>query len=871
MSARDLPQACGHFATVAPALINNGYSVLPIAPGLKYPGDDVKWKDRVFGTTADLAQFINYGVGVLCGVGDAPVCAVDIDITHPTIGPALIAWCQDNLGAAPERIGAAPRSLLVYRAAEAGWSKVYSVAFRDATNPKDQRVEVLGAGQQFVGYHVHPDTKREYRWVDMFGGLEWAAAASLPLVTSGQIAALLDEAARLVNEASDVQMRAAGHVRGPSAGSVDDLLALVPRVGMPFDELARDHLPHFENDDIDYDGWVNYGMALHHEYEGTDREADALQAWRDMGAQSTKHDPSKYGYKWRSFGKYRGPPVTLRWLLAKCHEAQRKKIADEARANVEQIRTLINEAADSTALSGEVLRKVRPLMPDAPLLRAEIIGVLQQRHKALTGTLLPVRAANDLLLPPRDPRAVGTSHPYTEFGNTERMLDRFGEQLMYVPELDAWYMWTGVYWRKAVQVEIEHLAAETVKDMGGEIDQVRKDDLESFYAWCSVSQQAKMVKNMVALARANPRTFVPAAELDKHSHLLGVRNGAIDLRTGLLVQPDREHRITLVAGCDGDMSAQAPLFEQTVLDAFKGDDELAQYLYRTLGYALMGKPDQDKMIIPFGNGSNGKSTVFGVVRQAFGGYARVADASTFISDGKTGNAGGAREDLVRLRGARFLYVSEPEENGELREAAVKAMTGGDAITARGVYATTSVEIMPTWTVFMPTNHKPIIKGSDNGIWRRLVLMPFDRNFENDPTVTNDPQRAEKLLAELPGILALCVRAALAYQREGLTPPKAVQAARESYRSQMDLLAEWLEDCCDVAEGYSEESNRLWLSWEQFAKSRGILNYVKSSVALGRRLEGRFPTFRTPTGARGRRGVRLKSEISGKTDDSAPFF
>ena len=171
-----------------------------------------------------------------------------------------------------------------------------------------------------------------------------------------------------------------------------------------------------------------------------------------------------------------------------------------------------------------------------------------------------------------------------------------------------------------------------------------------------------------------------------------------------------------------------------------------------------------------------------------------------MSDSAGGNAGGPREDLVRLRGSRFVYVNEPDENGELREGTVKSMTGGDVITARGQRAIHSIEILPTWVVFMPTNHKPIVKGSDNGIWRRLKLIPFERDFDNDKTIIKDPLRAEKLKAELPGILSLIVRSAVRYQREGLSEPNSVRAARDSYRTQMDLLAEWLDDCCEVVQG-----------------------------------------------------------------------
>ena len=376
-----------------------------------------------------------------------------------------------------------------------------------------------------------------------------------------------------------------------------------------------------------------------------------------------------------------------------------------------------------------------------------------------------------------------------------------------------------------------------------------------------------MVRNMLVLAASDPRVAVPARELDANTHLLGVANGAVDLTTGRLVAPNPDHRITLTTACEFNPLARCPLFESTTLDIFNGNGDMAEYFYRAVGYALMGDPKEDKMFIPFGDGSNGKSTLFGITRKVMGGYARSAEASSFVADSKNGgNAGGAREDLVRLRGARFVYVNEPDEGGELREGAVKSMTGGDAITARGLYAKTSVEIIPSWVVFMPTNHRPIVKGTDNGIWRRLDLIPFERNFDKDPTVVKDPAREAKLEREMEGILALLVRNALAYQQIGLTQPAGVRAARESYRSQMDLLAEWIEDCCEVGEGHQVESNLLWKSWEIYAKDRGVLHYVKSSVALGRRLDARFPSQKGAKGVRMRKGIRLNDFFDGENSE-----
>lgn len=859
-----------HFKTKGRALLANGYSIIPIRRGEKRPAIS-SWQKSQLGV-GDLDRYPDHGVGVLCGQGAHPVVGVDIDISHPVIGQALIDWCRTHLGSGGERVGAAPRILLAYRATEAGWAKGNSVQFFDETDPvkpngkrNDQQIEILGNGQQFVAYHEHPDTLRDYDWVDLFGGLEHLNVADLPQVTEDQMDALLAEVMRLVRLTPGVTV--SGSAESPalrtSGSDADDLLSLTARVGTPVDELAT-LMGHLKNESDDYHMWLKVGMALHHEYSGTEHEHAALALWREYGSRSSKDQPGEYDYKWRSFGAWSGAQTTLRWLLKIAHQAKRDDEVVQRRKTVDDIKALIREADDSLKLGGEIATKIKGLLPDDPLMRTEILGAFQQQYKVLAGTAMPIMQARQLLIGTKVAK-VQAKRPTTEFGNAERMLDRYGDGLMYVPEIASWFVWTGIYWRKANTVEIEHRAKETVRALVNEVADLDDEQRGPFFEWCAISQQAKMVTNMVKLATSDPRVCVPAAELDKHSHLLGVQNGVIDLRTGRLESSDPAHRITLVAGCDGVLNAQAPLFEQTVKEVFSNDMDMVDYFYRVLGYALLGKPTEDVMFIPFGNGANGKSTVFGVVRQAFGGYARAAEASSFISDGKATGAGGAREDLVRLRGARFLYVNEPDENGELREGAVKSMTGGDVITARGLYATASVEIMPTWTVFMPTNHKPIVKGSDNGIWRRLVLMPFERNFENDPTVAKDPKREEKLLAELPGVLALCVRAALAYQKDGLVAPGSVKAARESYRTQMDLLGEWLEDCCEVGPGLEEESNKLWTSWEQFAKGRGILNYVKSSVALGRRLEARFPAARGTAGVRKRSGIRLRAEITPKSE------
>jgi P4 family phage/plasmid primase-like protien len=779
--------------------------------------------------------------------------------------------------------------LLPYRAASEGWGKACSAWFDDELGAA-HRVEVLGKGQQFVAYHVHPDTNAPYEWVDLLGGIEFVRADDLPVLTESQVAEALRTFERMAEEAGLLKRVntsvASDTPRAPKErtpaededffGRVNEtaLQSLGSWVPALFPS-AREYGDGYRVSSIDLqrdleedlsivpDGIVDFGIAdMGDARQGKRTPIDLVLEWAPVQFDDPFDAPIK-------------PFEAALWLCDQLDtkkeelgfglRRQREKQAERQakRMSFDALSDKVSACDDSIVLLDEVAKIARDVLADTPALHTEVAALLKARYKELTGLTLQAADLSKALREHKPP-TVKARRPLTEFGNAERMLDKYGNGLMFVPQLGSWFVWTGVYWRFAPDIELEHLAKETVKALANEV--ADHPEPAEFFKFCAISQQAKMVRNMVALAQSDPRVYVPADELDKHSHYMGATNGVIDLRTGELLPPDPELRITCTTGCDYDPEAAAPLWEQTVSDVFCGDKDMIEFFQRLVGYSAMGNPTQDVMVIPFGNGSNGKSTLLGTVRKALGSYAKAAEASSFVSEGKGGSgAGGAREDLVRLKGARFVYVNEPDENSELREGAVKSMTGGDAITARGLYNKNTVEIMPTWVVFMPTNHKPIIKGSDHGIWRRIMLLPFTRSFDSDPTVKKDPNREEKLHAELPGILAWIVRGAMAYQRAGLAPVGTVLKARDDYREDMDLLAEWLNECCEFAPYHLETTANLWSSWEQFAKSRGLLLYVKNSVQLGRRLDARFPTHKGTGGVRMRKGLHIRNDFDGVAD------
>lgn len=743
-------QAPGHFATKATTLVSNGYRVVPIAKGVKYPRGVPNWETREFGSAADLREFRDFGVGVLCGVGEHPIIGADIDITHPTIRPAIADWCRRNLGSAPERVGAAPRMLLVFRAAEAGWKKVSSVVFRDKNDPKDQKVEVLGVGQQFVAYHQHPDTGRDYEWVDLFGGLECAAAANLPMVTSGQIEALLDEVARLVHEAADVTMITAGNVRGPRAEAVDDLMSLTARTGMSFEELRRDHLPHVLNDDWSYDDWVNCGMALHHEYVDTEHEADALQAWREIGAQSTKDDPRQYGYKWRSFGKFSGAPTTLRWLLKHSNEARR--------ANG----TLYEDLGDHSDTG------------NANLLRQFAEGNM---------------------------RFVVERGAWMFWNGTHWQIDDAGSHAQ------AMALRVGKFYLDKA-ADMAKRAQDPSLDAADRKKLIKVAD--AWTGWATKCRNKTSIGNMLGVASCDSRMVVRSADLDRDPWLFGVANGVVDLRTGALRPAAREDLVTKRSPFNFRPGAAAKRMRQFVdeitgapveggsVGAFVKRPKLAAYIQRMCGYLMTAGTVEHKMFIAVGSGANGKNVLLDTVQEVMGDYCVTIPPEALMATRHDGDAERPTSVAATLAGARAAISSESKERQKLDVALVKRHTGGGFMTAR-LMRENSFRFAISHKLVLMTNHRPTMDHMDEAIRGRLHMLPFDRVWnrpghpDRDPSLPDgDKGLMEALRAEGEGVLAWLVEGAVLYHRDGLEPPDEVTKATLDYFAKEDDLGRWLE-------------------------------------------------------------------------------
>lgn len=320
----------------------------------------------------------------------------------------------------------------------------------------------------------------------------------------------------------------------------------------------------------------------------------------------------------------------------------------------------------------------------------------------------------------------------------------------------------------------------------------------------------------------------------------------IDLRTGELIPHRREDLCTKIVQIAYDPDAQCPLFKQFLRQILKNNPELINFLQRSIGYALTGSTVEQVLFILWGGGANGKSTFLEVIRALLAEYGRTADAALLMHK----NHDGVRNDVARLAGARFVSTSETEAGRHLAEVLVKQLTGGDKVAARFLYSE-FFEFDAQFKLFLTTNHKPVIRGTDNAIWRRIRLVPFEVTI---PQEKQDKELPLKLRAELPGILAWAVRGCLRWQKSGLGQPEKVSTATAAYREEMDVIGAFLKDRCAVREDAMAVPGQLYAAYKRWCEDTGERPLTQSK--LGMSLEDRgFRAGRTGKN-RFRRGLEI---------------
>jgi putative DNA primase/helicase len=462
-----------------------------------------------------------------------------------------------------------------------------------------------------------------------------------------------------------------------------------------------------------------------------------------------------------------------------------------------------------------------------------------------------------------EPAAITTRERLTDAGNAARFAARNGAWVRYCYAWGAWLVWSGHCWRVDPGNRVMELAKDTAREIWQEAERAESAEERRHVAkWAAISESEPRLRAMLNLARSEPGIPVLPDELDTDPMLLACTNGTLDLRPpGTLRPPRREDLITKAVPVAFDPAAPCPRFLDFLGRIFDGKGEVIDFLQRALGYALTGDTTEQVLFILYGpSGSNGKSTLLSTAVTLLGEYAVTTSPETFMVKDHTG---GVPNDVARLKGARLVIAVETEAgHRRLDESLVKRVTGGDRLSARFMRGEW-FDFAPTFKIFLATNAWPRVRGASNAIWRRLRLVPFTVTI---PDAEQDHHLAEKLTAELPGILAWAVRGCLAWQRDGLGEPDAVREATNEYRAEMDSLKGFLADrCVDApdATGLAKELYEAYVDWCKTTEEEAM-----TQNAFGRRMTERGYTRPPTKTARFYRGLRLKTESDLKTESEA---
>jgi putative DNA primase/helicase len=407
------------------------------------------------------------------------------------------------------------------------------------------------------------------------------------------------------------------------------------------------------------------------------------------------------------------------------------------------------------------------------------------------------------------------------------------DRLLYVATRDKWLQWRDGQW---VLCEKEEQIAEAKLVSGrilAEATSVFGQDQERGKRLLQEAIAAHNLPKIIAMLRlaiSEPGMATTDRELDVDPHLLGVANGVVDLRSGLLRANGPSLKVTRYCQASFVEDWKCPRWEQFLDQIFQGDVDTIATVQLLLGYTLVGTATEEKLVICYGHGSNGKSVFSNVIQKIIGGYAVTAPPS-LLTARKAGDAS-PRNDLAALAGARLVSINELQAGDRLDEQIVKMLAGREPISARFLHQE-FFDYLPAYTPWLRTNHKPIIVGSDDGIWRRLVLLPFSRKFSDEE---KDPYLEEKLLKEMNGILGWMIEGARKYLQNGLTLSPRIKAEVNSYRRDSDILGEFIDENATLGSSEKTEQSAIYQRFKSWCMDNGL--HVTSKKTFTQRLAER---------------------------------
>ena len=417
--------------------------------------------------------------------------------------------------------------------------------------------------------------------------------------------------------------------------------------------------------------------------------------------------------------------------------------------------------------------------------------------------------------------------------------DKYQDDLRYVALMGKWLLWDGKVWKQDQILEVFDLIRKLCRKHFSDEEALRKRFLN-----------AGTVSAIERLVRSDIAHRATVDQWDSDDWILNTPTGIVGLKTGNLQPHEPNQHCTKItaAGPDGD----CPIFQKFLNDVTNGDQDLTDFIQRVMGYACTGSTREHALFFFYGTGANGKGTLLNTITNILNDYAVIANTDVFTESRHDRHP----TELASLMGARLVVAQETDEGRKWAESKIKALTGGDPITARFMRQD-FFTYTPKFTLIIAGNHKPSIQTVDEAMRRRLNLVPFTVTI---PKAQRDPDLAEKLQQESAGIMQWLIDGALTYQEQGLNAPQAVLEATESYFEDEDTLAQWIAECCETGPDYWETPSLLFNSWKRYSTAANLLPGTNKDFK-GKLEAAGFHWHRTGLRGRYHEGIRVKHDCS----------
>ncbi len=456
--------------------------------------------------------------------------------------------------------------------------------------------------------------------------------------------------------------------------------------------------------------------------------------------------------------------------------------------------------------------------------------------------------------------------PLTDYGNAERLmeaaLDKDGTPLLrWCGQRDRWLYWTKKRWCWDETGIAERYAKRTIRQLYEAAIDIKNDDYrEQLRTHARRSESAGRLKNMLELFKTEPGIGVLMDDLDANDWLLNCQNGEVDLRTGELHPHRKESLCTKIVRASYGKDAECREWEDFLYYIMDGDTELVRFLQRALGYSLTGVPAQE-LFFCYGLGANGKSVYLEVISRILADYAGEAAQGLMLEKKSEQH----QTEIADLTGRRFVTSEEVSSTSILDEGKVKRLTSGRNIKARFMRQDL-FEFRPTHKLWLAVNHKPRIRSQDKGIWRRIKMIPFRVTIpDKDQKPFSDVVHG--FLSESDAIVRWLVNGCLEWQRQGLNPPRAIHAAIEDYRDDMDILGRFLREKTVAESEAWIQSSVLYKAYQAWAEQQGMKR-PWTQTAFSLRLQDRGMSKITRGTVRWL-GIRLRAELEGLEGPEQP--